>query len=97
MGLLLRNNLNSNLRSTRVVSNHEHTWLRTYRLNQSLFGSNLHLSRLTRLQLLLAQRNLQAHREHLKVLDVERSLAVVAYDNFTLQLLLAIESTKVKF
>ena len=41
--LLLSNNLNSYLRTTWVVSNHEHTWLRTYRLNQSLFGSNLHL------------------------------------------------------
>ena len=40
---LLCNNLNSYLRTTWVVSNHEHTWLRTYRLNQSLFGSNLHL------------------------------------------------------
>ena len=41
--LLLSNNLNSNLRTTRVVCYHQHTWLRTYRLNQSLFGSNLHL------------------------------------------------------
>ena len=96
MGLLLSNNLNSNLRTTRVVSDHEYTWLRASRLNQSLFGCNLHLCRLTRLQFLLVQRNLQAHSEHLEVLDIEHRLAVVAYDYLTLQLLLAVESTKVK-
>ena len=93
---LLCNNLNSNLRTTRVVCYHQHTWLRASRLNQSLFGCNLHLCRLTRLQFLLVQRNLQAHSEHLKVLDVEYSLAIVAYDNFALQLLLSVESTKIK-
>ena len=93
---LLRNNLNSYLRTTRVVCYHQHTWLRASRFNESLFGCNLHLCRLTRLQFLLVQRNLQAHSEHLEVLDIEHRLAVVAYDDLALQLLLVVESSKVK-